>query len=131
MTEYEKLLKRFQEWLPGEPNDFADLTSLRAFCSLFTAKCLDATSDSRQMLYRRRVRHALFELEPAERILLDCAWRFFNVSELVTAAAKKIRQKMPETRRTLVPDDVGKFAEIQAGISEALAYEPPVSSCSV
>lgn len=131
MTEYEKLLKRFREWLPGEPADLAHLMSLKAFCSLFTAKCLDATNDSRRMLYRRHSGTTLFELEPAERILLDCAGHFSSVSELVSAAAKKIRQEMPETMRALTPVDVGKFAEIQAGIAEALAYQPPISSCSV
>jgi hypothetical protein len=131
MTEHEKLLKRFRKWLPGEPNDLADLMSLRAFCNLFTARCLDSTNDGRQMLYRRRLGTTPFELEPAERILFDCAGNFSSVSELVSAAAKGIRQEMLETRRALTPVDAGKFAEIQAGIAEALAYQPPVSSCSV
>ena len=131
MNEYENLLAHLREWLPGEPTDLAALMSLKAFCSLFTAKCLDSQYDGRQMLYRQRIGITLFELERAERILMEWAAHALSVPRLVSASAARIRQEMPETQRALTPVDVGRFAEIRAGIAAALSYEPPVSSCSV
>ena len=87
--------------------------------------------DGRRIRYRRRMRITLRELEPAERILLECADHFSSVIDLVSSAAKKIRREIPDSTRVVSLKDAGTFAEIQAGISEALRYEPPVSSCSV
>jgi hypothetical protein len=131
MTEHDERMNRFERWLPGGLNDLAGLTALASFCRLFTARCLESRYDRRQVLYRSARGITTSLLTPAERIVVRCARGFRTVEEIISEAAGEIRREIPESRRGLTSEDAGAFTEIQTTLAEALAYEPPVSSCSV
>lgn len=124
-----------------EANDLASLMLLRAFCRLFTAGCLEMRSEWDPPLYRRAAGVDLALLSPEERILAESAGETHGecLEDLLLTARQRIRTAMPASARRISAREASAFGQLRAEvletlrgtISEALAYEPPVSSCSV
>lgn len=134
-------VSKFEERLWRRPNDLAIFLVLKAFCQLFTAGCLEIRSEYRPPLYRLAEGIDLELLGPEERIMAECAGSFHGecLEELLLKAKRRIHEVNPNSIRKITTREAGILEELRAEaaealrttISEALAYEPPVSSCSV
>lgn len=92
--------------------------TVKSFCELFTAGCLDVEYRGQQRVYRAAADLDLSLLSEPDRIVARRLSTFKSLDALLEEAG----EALPEARQELMEQCTGI-------IDDALAYCPPVSSC--